>query len=109
MDDFEQKRLEPRRPTKTNAHYRHGTGQRNDVRVLDATERGCHIFDKWGGLPVGRCLTITIGNIGPLAATVRWRNEHHFGIEFERPLYGPVLDHVLAQVGQGQPTRYLDG
>lgn len=65
-----------------------------DVTILDLSETGCQ-FDAPGSLlqPENR-LTIKLGPVGPVDATVRWDRGNRFGIEFKNPLYPSVLEHI---------------
>ena len=37
--------------------------------------------------------------MGPFAATVRWNREQYVGVEFDQPIYGPVLEHIVSKSG----------
>lgn len=85
---------------------RTGTGKR-DVTIVDLSERGCRILDRLGYLPPGLAVTIRIGPIGPIDATVRWQKQPYAGIRFDNPLHPAVLDHIrthfdLRQRGKGE-------
>ena len=82
--------------------YRRGTGAARDVEILDLTEEGCRFFDRFGRLPEGTEISLRIGPIGPLLATVRWRSEGKVGVQFEQPLYGPVFEHIRDQIAASQ-------
>lgn len=76
--------------------YRTGAGVAKDVDILDISESGCRFFDRFGRLGVGTTLSLRIGTIGPIVATVRWCRDHVVGVQFENPLYGPVFEHIRA-------------
>jgi hypothetical protein len=38
-----------------------------------------------------------MGSIGPLAATVKWRDKRFVGVEFNQPLYLPVLYSMVME------------
>ena len=69
------------------------------VSVLDISEGGCRFFDKFGRLIPGARITVRIGAIGPIEATVRWCEDQVVGVEFDNPIYGPVLEHIRRQLG----------
>ncbi|AKM07163.1 PilZ domain-containing protein [Pelagerythrobacter marensis] len=94
-------RREERHGVTVPGRYRAGTGVPKDVRVIDISEHGCRFFDKFGTLAKGAQITIRIGSIGPILATVRWSEAQTVGVEFENPIYGPVLDHIRNQLAQG--------
>ncbi|WAT18139.1 PilZ domain-containing protein [Aurantiacibacter sp. MUD11] len=74
---------------------RTGTGKR-DVTIVDLSEHGCRIFDRMGYLQQGLAVTIRIGPVGPIDASVRWQDQPYAGIRFDNPLYPAVLDHIRA-------------
>ena len=45
-------------------------------------------------LSVGQRIVVRPEGFEGLAATVRWVSKHQVGVEFERPLYGPVVEHI---------------
>ncbi|MFB0611227.1 PilZ domain-containing protein [Aurantiacibacter poecillastricola] len=74
---------------------RTSTGKR-DVTIVDLSERGCRIYDRMGYLVSDMAVTLRIGPIGPVEATVRWQQRPHAGLHFTNPLYPAVLDHIRA-------------
>ena len=79
--------------------YRTGRGVARDVKILDVNEKGCRFLDRFGSLKRDDRITLKIGNIGPILSYVRWAERQEFGIQFDEPLYGAVLDHI---------TQYFD-
>jgi hypothetical protein len=73
--------------------FRTGTGAR-DVTVLDLSEQGCRFHDRFGNLPKGTPLTIKLGPVGPVEATVMWSRGEYVGVQFRSPLYPSVLEHI---------------
>ena len=67
---------------------RTGTGKR-DVTVVDLSDQGCRIFDRVGYLPRNTSVTIKIGPIGPIEATVRWQDQPYAGLRFHVPFILP--------------------
>ena len=72
---------------------RTGTGKR-EVTIVDLSEQGCRIFDRLGYLSPNLSVTIKIGPVGPIDATVRWQEQPYAGIRFNNPLYPAVLEHI---------------
>ena len=97
-DDHEIRR-EERHGVAVEGRYRTGSGVPKDVSVLDISEGGCRFFDKFGRLIPGARITVRIGAIGPIEATVRWCEDQIVGVEFDNPIYGPVLEHIRRQLG----------
>ncbi len=84
---------------------RTGTGKR-EVTIVDLSENGCRILDRIGFLSPDLAVTIKIGPVGPIDATVRWQDRPYAGIRFDNPLYPAVLDHIrahfdLRELGKG--------
>ncbi|MDA7787864.1 PilZ domain-containing protein [Sphingomonadaceae bacterium] len=78
--------------------YRMGSGVSRDVRILDLSETGCRMFDKFTRLETGTELSLRIGPIGPVIAEVMWCKDQIAGLRFDTPMYGPVFDHLRTQV-----------
>ncbi len=95
-------RRETRHDISVPGRYRTGNGVPKDVDVLEISERGCRFYDRFGRLVAGSELTFRVGPIGPIPATVRWCNDYVVGIEFETPIYGPVLEHIRSQLDAGR-------
>lgn len=88
---------------------RTGTGKR-DVTIVDLSERGCRIYDRMGYLTTGKAVTIKVGPVGPIDATIRWQAKGYAGLLFDNPLYPAVLDHIrahfdLRELGKGDIDR----
>jgi hypothetical protein len=72
-------------------------GGSRDVTIRDLSETGCHILDLANDLKPDTRLTIRIGTIGPIEATVRWRKNRSVGIQFKTALYPSVFEHICRQ------------
>jgi hypothetical protein len=77
--------------------YRNGTGRAHQVLFLDVSEYGCRFCDPCGSLSKGDTVSVRMGSIGPLAATVKWRDRRFVGVEFNQPLYLPVLYSMVME------------
>ena len=82
--------------------YRPRQGGSRDVWIKDVSEYGCRFFDRFSVLSVGTPISVRIGNIGPIAADVRWREGSIVGARFEDPLHPSVLAHIVAAMDQGE-------
>lgn len=96
-------RASPRYEISVQGRYRTGSGVPRDVPILDISETGCRMFDRFGRLPAGKVLSLRIGPIGPIVATVAWCRNQVVGVQFAIALYGPVFEHIREQVAAG-PT-----
>ena len=80
--------------------YRTGRGVPRDVELLDLSKTGCRFFDRFGRLENGTEISLRVGTIGPIVATVRWQEERYVGVSFDPPLHEAVLDHMTQQGSQ---------
>jgi hypothetical protein len=83
-----------REPVAMRAQCRTVHGRSGEVVITDLTASGCCIFAK-GVLPrAGVAVRIRPENFEAIAGVVRWARDGQAGIEFDRPLYGPVAEHL---------------
>ncbi len=83
-----------RRNINAKGSIRHGR-RRHQVRLEDLSEQGCQFWlPLRAGLPKGAVITLYIETMGPFQATVRWYRDGWAGIEFDFPVYVPVLEHI---------------
>ncbi|MEE4200015.1 PilZ domain-containing protein [Erythrobacter sp.] len=87
------RRREDRQQVTVYGRFRY-MGRGYDIPLRDLSEKGCRFYDRYGRLEPGVQLQIRIADIGPFASTVRWQADHVVGVEFDDPIYGPVLDHI---------------
>ena len=80
--------------------YRNGSGRAHQVLFLDVSEYGCRFCDPCGSLSKDDRISIRLGGLGPLAATVKWRDKRFVGVEFNQPLYLPVLHNLVTENSQ---------
>lgn len=66
------------------------------VTIFDLSESGCRISES-GIAKMGEHVSIKIGTIGPIPATIRWKSEADSGLKFDTPLHTSVLTHVVNQ------------
>ena len=55
-------------------------------------------FDTIAYIDADKPVYLLIDGLQPLRAAVRWQQGRSFGCEFERPLYEPVFEHLLARL-----------
>ena len=77
------------------------TGGGREAIISDLSTTGCR-FDDYSGRSIknGRHLTIRIGTVGPIPATVRWTEGTAIGILFDTALHPSVLEHIRLQFGR---------
>ena len=90
---YEARRM-PRFEITVQGRYRTGSGIARLIPIFEISETGCRFYDRFGRLAPGAEISIRIENIGPIVATVRWCKDHIVGVQFERPIYGPVFEHI---------------
>ena len=69
-------------------------GSASELVVLDLTMAGCMVSTGGLTLKVDQRILVKLRPLEVLPATVRWVEDRTAGLEFERPLYKPVLDHL---------------
>jgi hypothetical protein len=78
------------------AYCRTATGREGDVAIVDLTADGCCIFTKAVALSEGLRLRIGPSQFESFSGQVRWTSRGYAGIQFDKPLYGPVAEHLQA-------------
>lgn len=89
---------------KTECDLRIGSGAPVRAEITDLSEAGCACTTPSPWMRSGAQATIRIGSLGPIDATIRWVNDRQVGIEFHRPVYGPVFEHLRGLIAQA-PER----
>jgi hypothetical protein len=89
-----QARLQSSSPVVMRAKLRIIGGKGFDVAVTDLTADGCCIVKPNVELRLKQKVSIKLESLDFIKGSVRWSNETTAGIEFERPLYGPVVEHL---------------
>ena len=92
-NEQEKERVEPRHDISIIGKVHTGTGVR-EVTILDLSEHGCRFHDRFCNLRPGMPVSLRIGPVGPVRASVRWRRSEYVGIQFDSPLYPSVLEHI---------------
>lgn len=80
---------------------RHSLTRRASVSIADLSANGCRIETTDEEIAIGSPVFVRLDGLAPLRATVRWRDAGVAGLEFDHPLYIPVMDHLLKQWSQG--------
>jgi len=74
---------------------RYDVTSRTVVTVADLSTSGCRIDQPGHDLALGSIVFVRLDHLAPLRARVRWNEPGIAGLEFEQPLYIPVLNHLL--------------
>lgn len=84
--------------------YRPRHGGSRDIWIKDLSEYGCRFYDKFSILETGADLLVKIRDIGPIPASVKWREGSIAGVEFEQPLHPSVLQHIVSRMDERDPN-----
>jgi hypothetical protein len=69
-------------------------GLRDECHIADISAKGCCIATRKLFVRVGARVAIRPEGIEGLTGIVRWISGNLVGIEFDTPLYEPVVDHL---------------
>lgn len=76
------------------------SGLRDRGRILDLSPEGCCIATDSLCLRVGARVMIRPEGMEGLTGVIRWILNDRAGVEFDRPLYGPVFEHLAMRHGE---------
>lgn len=80
--------------------------RRVPVQFENLSEQGCQFWlPIRGGLASGAAVTLYIDTLGPFESTVRWWRDGWCGVEFDVPVYPPILRHMHQVMGVAQAHR----
>jgi hypothetical protein len=80
------------------------SGLRDSGYISDISPHGCCLTTNALSVRVGSRVVIRPQGLEGLTGTVRWIEGQHAGVEFDTPLYEPVVDHLGRMHGAGQPV-----
>lgn len=83
-----------------NAKCRAPAGSFCEIEILDINEAGCLVHKSRMRLDNGDRVLLKLPGLEYKAAYVAWVEEEQAGLSFEEPLYGPVLQHMLARMDE---------
>lgn len=96
MDSKKGRRDEPRKILSVPGRIRTGRGVPHHVTITDLSEGGCRAIELSSRIKEGSTVSIRIGRLDPIYARVCWREKRDIGLEFQRPIYGPVFENIKA-------------
>jgi hypothetical protein len=102
MEQQSSSRRDSRKPLRMVAKYQTSSGLRDEGFLTDISAEGCCVTTRSMFTRTGARVVIRPLGIEALSGTIRWIEGNRAGIEFERPLYGPVVDHLAALYSDGQ-------
>lgn len=93
-----------RKPVVLEAQCRTGSGMRGSGELSDISTKGCCITTRDLSLSVGSRLVVRPEGLEGLTGVVRWIDGSRAGVEFETPLYAPVMEHLAKRHADGKPV-----
>jgi hypothetical protein len=98
-----------RQPVSLAAQCRTASGLRDRGEISDITAEGCCLQMAGPFFRVGMRVVIRPQGLEGLTGIVRWISGDFAGIEFDRPLYAPVVDHLVRLHATFTPDRRAVG
>jgi hypothetical protein len=95
-------RQSERKPVKLAAQCRTRSGLRDKGLISDISAEGCCVSTDSLFFRVGTRVVIRPEGMEGLSGIVRWISGDKAGVEFDNPLYGPVIDHLAAHFSAGK-------
>ena len=83
-----------RRPVTLAASCRTQGGLRDSARISDISQFGCCLATDTLAFRVGTRVIIRPQGLEGVGGVVRWIDGQLVGVEFDSPLYEPVVDHL---------------
>ena len=89
-------RAEGRTAVSLSGRCRAGDREIQDVLVMDLASLGCRVLGLSFGVTKSDPLELWLGEVGPVAARLKWVKRGSLGIEFDTPLEVEVLERLAA-------------
>ncbi|WP_374526799.1 PilZ domain-containing protein [Novosphingobium sp.] len=93
-DNIRALRRSPRLALVLPAKCRSRSGFVDQVIISDISDGGCRIDSLGIVFHVGDMVVVRPQALEGLCGVIRWIKDHSAGIEFDRPLYAPVVEHL---------------
>lgn len=91
------------------ATCRSSTGLRDEGWLEDISDVGCCLVTRATCFKVGSHVVLRPGGLEGITGVVRWVGANRCGIEFSRPLYGAVFDHLCTQFAKAGDALTVEG
>ena len=88
------------------AKMRTQSGLRGEARIADISIQGCCMTPKAILLYTDARVVIRPVGMEGLSGVVRWTDGNRAGVEFDAPLYEPVVDHLSERYGDGAEIEF---
>lgn len=83
-----------RKPVQMTVQCRAQSGLRDNGEIFDISIEGCRVQIFGIYFRVGSRVVLRPQGMEGLPGVVRWVSGDMAGVEFDRPIYGPILDHI---------------
>ena len=93
------RRRESRLFVEVSGSYRDGAGEPLEITFGQISVSGCRLKHVAAHLAVGDTIELSLGPIGPVNATIRWRRDDLAGVEFREPLEAAIVAFFAAHCG----------
>lgn len=93
-----------RKPVQMAAQCRTSTGLRDKGWISDLSAGGCCVTTNGLFVRVGVRVLVRPEGMEGQSGIIRWVEGNRAGIEFDRPIYGPVVEHFAAMYPAGKPV-----
>jgi hypothetical protein len=88
-----------RKQVRMAAACRSSTGLRDEGWLEDISAEGCCLVTRTIYFKVGSRIVIRPQGLEGVTGVVRWIAANKAGIQFDHPLYGPIIEHLWNQHG----------
>lgn len=95
----------PRAEIACEGHFRTESGIKGRATLYDVSLEGCSFLDRDQMTKEGQRLRIWFTNVGPFKGTIRWTREDVAGMEFDKPLYVPIFEHLRDSLKWDEATQ----
>ncbi|MDE2405907.1 MAG: PilZ domain-containing protein [Sphingomonadales bacterium] len=85
------------------------SGIRDEGAIHDISEHGCCVTMRALCLSVGNRVVVKPDGLEGIFGVVRWIAGGKAGIEFEQPLYGPIVEHLSQRHRPSGSVALADG
>jgi hypothetical protein len=79
--------------------YQAADAEQCDIVFSAISSNGCRLNHVAPQVDIGDLISVNLGPIGPLKATVRWRHESSAGVQFHETLEAAIVDFFAAYCG----------
>ena len=79
-------------------------GVRGKGTITDISSEGCCVASKAVFFQIGMHVMIKPEGLEGLTGVVRWIEDSRAGVEFDTPIYPPVVEHLVQRHGSGVPV-----